>query len=67
MRIEDRFSLSASRERVWQAIRNLDAVASCLPGCREAEVIRPTGYKAMGRLAREASARFPSAPSRRPS
>src|ERR1700728_1421529 len=50
MRIEDRFSISASRERVWQAIRNPDVVASCLPGCREVEVISPTSYKAKIRV-----------------
>jgi carbon monoxide dehydrogenase subunit G len=50
MRIEDRFSISAPRERVWQAIRNPDVVASCLPGCREVEVISPTSYKAKIRV-----------------
>lgn len=50
MRIEDRFSISASRERVWQAIRNPDVVASCLPGCRDVEVISPTSYKAKIRV-----------------
>lgn len=50
MRIEDRFSISAPRERVWQAIRNPDVVASCLPGCREVEVKSPTSYKAKIRV-----------------
>ncbi len=50
MPIEDRFSISASRERVWQAIRNPDVVASCLPGCREVEVLSPTSYKAKIRV-----------------
>jgi uncharacterized protein len=50
MRIEDRFSILASRERVWQAIRNPDVVASCLPGCREVEVLSPTSYKAKIRV-----------------
>jgi uncharacterized protein len=50
MRIEDRFSIAAPRGRVWQAIRDPDVVASCLPGCREVEVISPTSYKAKIRV-----------------
>ena len=50
MRIEDRFSIAAPRDRVWQAIRSPDVVASCLPGCHDVEVISPTSYKAKIRV-----------------
>ena len=50
MRIEDRFSIAAPRDRVWQAIRSPEIVASCLPGCRDVEVISPTCYKAKIRV-----------------
>jgi len=50
MRIEDRFSIDAPRDRVWQAIRSPDIVASCLPGCHDVEVISPTNYKARIRV-----------------
>jgi carbon monoxide dehydrogenase subunit G len=50
MRIEDRFSIAAPRDRVWQAIRSPDIVASCLPGCHNVEVISPTSYKAKIRV-----------------
>ena len=50
MRIEDRFSIAAPRHRVWQAIRSPEIVASCLPGCRDVEVISRTSYKAKIRV-----------------
>jgi carbon monoxide dehydrogenase subunit G len=50
MLIEDRFSIAAPRERVWQAIRSPDIVASCVPGCRDVEIISPTSYKAKIRV-----------------
>jgi carbon monoxide dehydrogenase subunit G len=50
MRIEDRFSIAASRDRVWQAIRNPAVVAPCLPGCQGVEVINPALFKAQVRV-----------------
>jgi carbon monoxide dehydrogenase subunit G len=50
MLIEDHFSIAASRERVWQAIRSPDIVASCVPGCHDVEVISPTCYRAKIRV-----------------
>ena len=50
MRIEDRFVVAASRERVWIAIRDPAVVAPCIPGCLGVEVVSPTLYKAKIRV-----------------
>lgn len=50
MRIEDSFTIAASRDRVWQAIKSPAVVAPCVPGCQGVEVISPTLYKAQVRV-----------------
>ena len=46
MRIEDRFTVEAPRERVWTAIRDPAVVGACVPGCLGVTVVSPTSYKA---------------------
>jgi uncharacterized protein len=45
MRIEERFTIPAPIERVWDFIRDPDRVASCVPGCERVETISTTSYR----------------------
>ena len=46
MKIEDSFTLNASRAVVWQAITDPAIVAPCVPGCEKVEILGPTTYLA---------------------
>ena len=46
MKIEDSFTLNASRAVVWQAITDPAIVAPCVPGCEKVETLGPTTYLA---------------------
>jgi hypothetical protein len=50
MRIEDRFTVGAARERVWVAITDPAVVTPCVPGCQGVTVVSPTLYKAQIRV-----------------
>ena len=45
MKIEERFTIPASIDRVWAFIRDPDRVAPCIPGCKRVEVISATSYR----------------------
>jgi uncharacterized protein len=51
MKIEGGFIVDASIERVWQAIRDPDFVAPCIPGCQAVETIGANSYKTSLRVA----------------
>ncbi|HUT47750.1 MAG TPA: SRPBCC domain-containing protein [Alphaproteobacteria bacterium] len=50
MRIEESFTVSVPIASAWEAIRNPEIVAPCIPGCESIEVVDPTHYKAAVRL-----------------
>ena len=50
MRIEDRFTVGAARQRVWEAITDPEIVAPCVPGCQGVTVLSPTRYLAHVRV-----------------
>jgi carbon monoxide dehydrogenase subunit G len=50
MKIEDRFTVEASPQAVWQAITDPAVIAACLPGCDDIEMISPTAYRAAIRV-----------------
>ena len=45
MKIEERFIIPASIDRVWAFVRNPDRVAPCIPGCEHVEAISDTSYR----------------------
>ena len=45
MKIEERFTIPAPIERVWDFIRDPDRVAPCVPGCERVETISTTSYR----------------------
>lgn len=44
MIIEGKFSVPASRERVWDSLWDISTIASWIPGCTKAEKIDETTY-----------------------
>jgi len=46
MRIEESFTVSVPIASAWEAIRDPEVVAPCIPGCEAIEVVDPTHYKA---------------------
>lgn len=46
MRIEKRFRVAATPDRIWSFITNPELVAPCIPGCQDVEVIEPGRYRA---------------------
>jgi len=50
MRIEESFTVGVPIETAWEAIRNPEIVAPCIPGCESIEVVDPKHYKAAVRM-----------------
>lgn len=47
MQLDGSFQVPASRMQVWEAIRNPALMAACVPGCKSAERITDTTYRAV--------------------
>jgi len=59
MKLEGSFSIDASRDVVWDAIRDPALMARCVPGCETAEQISEDRYRAIvGAKVGPISARF---------
>jgi uncharacterized protein len=46
MKVEQSFSVSAPRERVWSFFLDAKRIGACIPGCLGVEVLGPDTYKA---------------------
>src|SRR2546426_276508 len=46
VQITDRFTVQASREKVWQLLWDFPRLAACLPGCREITRVNDVTYRA---------------------
>ena len=51
MKVEGGFVVDAPIERVWQAIRDPNTVAPCIPGCQGVESLSANSYKTSVRVA----------------
>ncbi len=51
MKVEGSFIVDAPIDRVWQAIRDPDIVAPCIPGCQAVESLNAKSYKTSVRVA----------------
>jgi carbon monoxide dehydrogenase subunit G len=47
MKIEKRFSVSATPERIWAFITDPKLVGPCIPGCHEVDLLGPGRYRAV--------------------
>lgn len=47
MKLDGRFEVAAPRIAVWEAIRDPQVMAICIPGCEAAERITDTAYRAI--------------------
>lgn len=47
MKLDGSFRVAAPRAAVWDAIRDPDLMARCIPGCETAERIDDTSYRAV--------------------
>lgn len=46
MTLDGTYSFNAPRERVWALLMDIDAIASCVPGCEGLEPAGPDTYRA---------------------
>jgi len=44
MKLQERFVVAASPERVWKFITDPEQMAPCIPGCSAIKIISPTSY-----------------------
>ncbi|WP_084384835.1 CoxG family protein [Novosphingobium naphthalenivorans] len=47
MKIEKRFTVAASPDRIWTFITDPEQVAPCIPGCKEVVLLSPGKYRAV--------------------
>jgi len=47
MKIEKRFSVAATPDRIWAFITDPEQVGPCIPGCQEVELLSPGHYRAL--------------------
>lgn len=47
MKIEKRFLVAATPERLWAFINDPERVGPCIPGCREVKLLEPGKYRAV--------------------
>ncbi len=50
MEIVGEHHIAAPRERVWQALFDIETLRTCIPGCKEIEQTSPTEFKAKVQL-----------------
>ena len=50
MKIENRFVVPASRDRVWRFIQSAEEVGACVPGCESVDVVSEGRFRASVRV-----------------
>jgi uncharacterized protein len=50
VKLQHRFEVLAQRDRVWAALLDVPAVASCVPGVEEVQVVGPDRYRGRFRV-----------------